>query len=109
MPAHDAGDQLGRALNSYRMIRLGLEAMWNAVDGLPDGAYVDPAVRPALVAIASWLDQAEQGELRDTLMTRNYTIIRPVSLVSPPPATDLANITAAIGTLNGHALIIASE
>jgi len=32
-----------------------------------------------------------------------------VSLVSPPPASDLADITAAIGTLNRHALIIASE
>jgi hypothetical protein len=33
-------------------------------------------------------------------------IIRPVSLVSPPPAQTLADITAAIAVLNTHALII---
>ena len=71
MPADETGDQPGMALSSYRMIRLGLEAMWNAVDGLPDGADVDPGGRPALVTITNWLDKAEQGELRDTLMTRN--------------------------------------
>ena len=109
MTANDPADHLGMALHFYRMIRLGLEAMWNALEGLPDEIDIDPAVRPAVATIAGWLDKIEEGELRDTLMTRNYTIIRPVSLVRPPSPRDLADITAAIATLNGHALIIASE
>jgi hypothetical protein len=37
--------------------------------------------------------------------------VRPtlLSLVSPPSAESLAEITAAIGVLNGHALVIASD
>jgi hypothetical protein len=30
------------ALHTTRMIRLGLEAMWSAVDFLPDSVTVDP-------------------------------------------------------------------
>ena len=43
------------------------------------------------------------------LLTRNYGVIRPVSLLNLPPAESLAEITAAIGVLNGHALVIASD
>jgi hypothetical protein len=105
----DPDEELGMALHATRMIRLGLEAMWSAVDFLPDTVPVDPGVRSALVIISDWLEKAEGGELRDTLVTRNYAVIRPVSLVSPPSAESLADITAAIGVLNGHALVIASK
>jgi hypothetical protein len=103
------GEELGMALTSTRMIRLGLEAMWGAVDSLPDGVTLDPGVRPALVTISDWLEKVEEAELRDTLVTRNYAVIRPVSLAHPPSAASLADITAAIGVLSGHALVIASD
>jgi hypothetical protein len=102
-------EELGMALNLTRIIRLGLEAMWGAVDCLPDTVPVDPGVRDALVTISDWLERVEEGELRDVLVTRNYAVIRPVSLVSPPSAESLADITAAIGVLNGHALVIAGN
>ena len=77
---NDAADELGTALHFTRMIRLGLEAMWNAMDALPDDMAPDDG-----------------------------GVLRPVSLVSPPPARALADITAAIGVLDGHALVIARE
>src|SRR6266576_3191657 len=104
----DPGDELGMALRFTRMIRLALEAMWSAVDCLPGSVTPGPGVRPALVAISQWLDEVEEGELRDSLLARNYSVIRPVSLVDPPSAESLADITAAICVLNGHALVVAS-
>ena len=97
------------ALNLTRMIRLGLEAVWGAVDSLPDTMAPDPGVRPALVTISQWLDKVENAELRDGLLTRNYVVIRPVSLVNPPSAQALADIRAAIAVLNGYQLVIASD
>jgi hypothetical protein len=105
----DPDEELGMALHATRMIRLGLEAMWSAVDFLPDTMAADPGVRDALVTISDWLEKVEEAELRDALVTRNYAVIRPVSLVSPPPAESLADITAAIGVLKGHALVIAGN
>jgi hypothetical protein len=66
-------------------------------------------VRPALVTISDWLKKVEGRELREALVTRNYAVIRPVSLVNPLSAESLADITAAIGVLNGHALVVASH
>jgi hypothetical protein len=108
---HSPGaDELGEALNQVRMIRFGMEAIWSALDSLPDGATPDDmSVRKALQTISDWLGQVEEGELHDKVLTRNYTVIRPVSLVSPPSAESLAEITAAIGVLNMHALVIASD
>lgn len=106
----DAVDKLGMALHFTRMFRLGLEAMWNAVDALPDDIAPDVGdVRRALVTISGWLAAVEEGQLREGLVARNYAVIRPVSLTSPPPAQALADITAAIGVLDAHGLVIARE
>ena len=106
---HTHDDELGMALNSTRMIRFGLEAMWSAVDTLPDRMTIDPRIRPALVTLMDWLEKLEQGQLRDQHLTRNYLIIRPVSLADPSSAESLAAITAAIGILKDHALIITTD
>jgi hypothetical protein len=91
------------------MIRLGLEAMWSAADFLPDSLAPDPDVLSALVTISDWLSKVEEGKLRDMLLTRNYAVIQPVSLLNPSSAESLAEITAAIGVLNAHALVIAKR
>ncbi len=65
-----------------------------------------PVSCPALMTLRDWLEKLEQGKLRDELLTHNYVIIRPLSLAKPPSAESLADITAAIGVLNHHALII---
>jgi hypothetical protein len=102
----DPGEELGLTLNSTRMIRLGLDAMWYAVDSLPDEAAATAAVRQALLTISQWLEQAERTALRDGQLTRQYLLIRPVNLASPPSAQSMAQITAAVSTLDGHGLIV---
>ena len=103
---HVPADELGDALHQTRMIRFGLEAAWTAIDALPD--EMDPAsdVRAALRTISDWLDKTEAGELHDMLTARAYTIIRPVSLTTPPTPEDMAAITAAISVLATHGLVI---
>jgi hypothetical protein len=105
----DPGEELAMTLHTTRKIRFALEVMWSEIDFLPDNMTRDPGVREALVTISHWLDKAEEAELRDRLLTRNYAVIRPVSLVNPPSAQSLADIKAAIGVLNTHALLIASD
>jgi hypothetical protein len=105
----DPGEELAMALHVTRTIRFALEVMWSDVDSLPDSVTVDPGGREALVTISNWLDKAVEGELADRLLTKNFAVIRPVSLVNPPSAESLADIKAAIGVLNGHALLIASD
>jgi hypothetical protein len=105
----DPDEDLGMALHFTRMIRLGLEAMWSAIDALPDDVPADPGVRPALLALSQWLERAEQGSLRKELLAKNYFIVRPVSLANPPPAESLAGITAAIDVLNRHQLVITTD
>jgi hypothetical protein len=53
-------DELGLALNVTRMIRLGLEAMWSAVDQLPDEMDPGDAVRAALGTISDCLGKASK-------------------------------------------------
>jgi hypothetical protein len=103
---HDPGGELGNALNMTRMIRFGLEAAWFAIDALPDDMDVTDDVRTALRTINDWLEQAEAGELRDLLTARAYAVIRPVSLLDPPPPENMSAITAAITVLNKHGLVI---
>jgi hypothetical protein len=102
----DPAEELGSALNMTRMIRFGLEAMWSAADQLPDDMQAPDDVRTALWTINDWLQQAEAGKLRDRLTARAYAIIRPVSLLDPPPPEDMMAITAAITVLNKHGLVI---
>jgi hypothetical protein len=105
----DPGEELAMTLHTTRKIRFALEVMFSEVDFLPDGMTADPAVNKALWTISDWLDKAEEAELRDRLLTRNYIVIRPVSLVNPPSAQSLADIKAAISVLSGHKLLIASD
>jgi hypothetical protein len=105
----DPGEELAMTLHTTRRIRFALEVMWSEVDFLPDGMTRDAAVREALVTITDWLDKAEEAELRERLVTRNYAVIRPVSLANPPSAQSLADIKAAISVLSGHKLLIASD
>lgn len=105
----DPGEELAMALHTTRKVRFALEVMESEMDFLPDGMTVDPGVREALETISRWLDKTEEAELRDRLLTRNYAVIRPVSLANPPSAQSLADIKAAIGVLSGHALLIASD
>jgi hypothetical protein len=105
----DPGEELAMALHTTRKIRFALEVMFSEIDLIPDSMTVDPGVRDALWTITHWLDKAEEAELRERLVTRNYTVIRPVSLVTPPSAQSLADIKAAVSVLSGHALLIASD
>jgi hypothetical protein len=107
-----AGDALGDAVHQTRMIRFGLEAIWNAVDALPDGAYPgggDEGIKPALATIRDWLVRIEEGGLREHVLTRNFSVIKPLSPASPPDAGAVADIAAAIAVLDSHGLIIANE
>jgi hypothetical protein len=104
----DPADELGDALHHTRMIRFGLEAAWTAIDALPDEIDVTSDVRAALRTIAGWLDTTEAGQLRHMLTPRAYAVIRPVSLTAPPTPDDMAAITAAIGVLATHRLVISN-
>ena len=76
-------EELATEVHCTRIIRFALEVMWSAVDYLPDEVTVDPGVQPALRAISDWLEKAEEGMLRVTVLKRNYAVIRPVSLANP--------------------------
>jgi hypothetical protein len=104
----DPADELGDALHQTRMIRFGLEAAWTAIDALPDDMDATEDVRNALRTIADWLDKTEAGELRDMLTARAYTVIRPVSLTTPPTPEAMTAITAAISVLATHGLVISN-
>ncbi|HEX4831442.1 MAG TPA: hypothetical protein VH478_10155 [Trebonia sp.] len=103
---HAPDDELGDALHRTSMIRLALDAMWLTVDELPDDADAPDPVRHGLSAIGEWLHQQEAEALRRSGLIRQYLVIHPVSLSSPPPAEAMAEITAAVRTLERHGLII---
>jgi hypothetical protein len=105
----DDSEKLGNALNSTRKIRLSLEVMWSEIDFLPDNIHATGAVRKALQTISDWLKTVETGELRDALLTRNYAVIRPVSLACPPPPASVAEIRAAMLVLQRHAVLISDD
>jgi hypothetical protein len=93
---------LGIALDETVMTRLGLEALWN---NLPPDIEADD-VRGALWRIHERLCEAEIARLRKHGMTRRYLISIPVSPLNPPTPEAMAQITAAIRTLDDHGLII---
>jgi hypothetical protein len=105
----DDSEALGDALNTTRKIRFGLEVIWGEIDCLPDETPVTRDVRDALQTISDWLQQAEENRLRDALLTRNYAVIKPVSLASPPSPASLADITAAMLVLQRHAVLITDD
>jgi hypothetical protein len=99
--------QLGNALFWTRSIRFALEVMWEAADNLPDEAQsTDDSARAALHTLNGWLTRIEAGELRDMHIAREYAIVRPVSFLNPPSTAAMADITAALGVLRQHDLII---
>jgi hypothetical protein len=102
-------EALGDALNTTRKIRFGLEVIWSEIDCLPDEIPATGAVLDALQAISDWLEQAEETGLRDALLTRNYAVIKPLSLTSPPSPATLADITAAMLVLQRHAVLITDD
>jgi hypothetical protein len=105
----DDSERLGDALHRTRKIRLSLEVMWSEIDLLPDDIHATDAVRAALQTISDWLKAAEEGELRDALLTRNYAVIRPVSLACLPSPDSLSEITAAMQVLQRHAVLISED
>jgi hypothetical protein len=105
---HDS-EALGDALNTTRKIRFGLEVIWSEIDCLPDETPATGDVRNALRTISDWLEQAEENGLREALLTRNYAVIKPVSLASPPSPASLADITAAMLVLQRHAVLITDD
>lgn len=105
----DDTEALGTALNTTRKIRLGLEVMWSEIDCLPDEIPATDDVRNALRTISDWLQQAEETGLRDALLTRNYAVIKPLSLACPPSPASLADITAAMHVLQRHAVLITDD
>jgi hypothetical protein len=105
----DDSERLGDALHLTRKIRFGLEVIWSEIDCLPDDIQATEAVRKALQTISDWLKAAEEAELREALLTRNYAIIRPVSLAHPPSPASLSEITAAMLVLQRHAVLISDD
>jgi hypothetical protein len=98
----DDMNTLGTALVETAMVRLGLEALWS---NLPPDFETD-AVRGALWHIHERLCATEIASLREHGMTRRYLLIIPISPLNPPPPAALAQITAAIRTLDDHGLLI---
>jgi hypothetical protein len=93
---------LGTALAETAMVRLGLEALWSNLP--PD---IEPeAVRDALWHIHECLCATEMASLREHGMTRRYLLIIPISPLNPPPPEAMAQIAAAIRTLDDHGLLI---
>jgi hypothetical protein len=105
----DDSEKLGDALHRTRKIRFSLEVMWSEIDYLPDEINATDAVRDALQTISDWLKTVEAGELRDALLTRNYAVIRPVSLACPPSRDSLSEIRAAMLVLQRHAVLISDD
>jgi len=105
----DDSEAIGGALHRTRKIRFGLEVMWSEIDFLPDEISATDDVRNALRTISDWLEQAEEAELRSALLTRNYAVIKPVSLACPPSPASLADITAAMLVLQRHAVLITDD
>jgi hypothetical protein len=105
----DDSEKIGDALHLTRKIRFSLEVMWSEIDFLPDEINATDAVRDALQTISDWLKTVEAGELRDALLTRNYAVIRPVSLACVPSSESLSEITAAIRVLRQHSLLISDD
>jgi hypothetical protein len=105
----DDSEKLGDALHRTRKIRFSLEVMWSEIDYLPDEINATDAVRDALQTISDGLKTVEAGELRDALLTRNYAVIRPVSLACPPSRDSLSEIRAAMLVLQRHAVLISDD
>ena len=93
---------LASALAETAMVRLGLETLWS---NLPPDSETD-AVRDALWHIHERLCAAEIASLREHGMTRRYLIIIPISPLNPPAPEAMAEIAAAIRTLDDQGLII---
>ena len=90
-------DGVSPALESTRLLRLALNTLWNE---LPDDLNHAGPVRDALESIHDRINEVETADLRRYGIAEHYLIIRPVSLVSPPPPQTMEKITAAVRTLD---------
>jgi hypothetical protein len=89
-------DGVTAALESTRLLRLALNSLWNQLPG--DLNQAGP-VQDALKSIHDQINEVETADLRRYGIAEHYLIIRPVSLVSPPPPHIMEKITAAVRTL----------
>jgi hypothetical protein len=103
-------DELSDAVFYTRLIRLAAEAMWLAADHMGDtDIHISTNdLTEALSAINKWLNATDDGELRKTLLPYVFTVIRPISLITPPAPEALTAITTALSILNTHGLILAT-
>ncbi len=91
-------DEASAALESTRILRLALNALWNGLDGLPPDAVTGP-VPEALTSIHDRINEIEAPRCAPGDAREHYLIIRPISPVSPPPPQIMEKITAAVRTL----------
>jgi hypothetical protein len=91
-------DEISSSLGSTRRLRLALNVLCDGLDDLPDETSKG-TVTDALRAVHDQVNQAETRALRMLGLAEHYLIIRPVSLLSPPPPQVLEKITAAVRTL----------
>lgn len=95
-------DEVSAALEPARVLRLALNVLW---DGLPDRVSRGPA-REALEAVCRHLNEVEEAALRRSGLAGYYLIVRPVSLVSPPPPETMERIADAVSTLAGLGMLV---
>jgi transcriptional regulator with XRE-family HTH domain len=89
-------EEVSSSLESTRRLRLALNVLW---DDLPGDMNAAEPVRGAMETIHDRINEIESAELRRQGLAEHYLIIRPISLVSPPPPETMEKITQAVGTL----------
>lgn len=105
-------ERLGMALHYTWKIRLAqdlLELVLSEKDVLPDGIEVPETVHAATNVIRDWLNNVEEGALRDAQLTARYCVVRPISPAFLKPPAEMAEIWQAMTALNKHALIITDD
>jgi hypothetical protein len=101
-------DGVTAALDSTRVLRMALNVLYEGMDELyPLGA--DPAAKHRFEELMSevheHLTRAELGALSRCGLAEFFTVIMPLSPLAMPPPGALAEITAAVRTLEGHGLL----
>ena len=99
-------DGVSPALESTRRLRLALNILW---DELPGDLNLAGPVQDALKTIHDRINEVETADLLRYGIAEHYLIIRPVSLVSPPPPQTLEKITAAVRTLAELGMLFAER
>ncbi len=97
--------EVSGAVDSTRVLRLALNVLW---DGLP-GPVVRGVVLDGLEAVHRHLSDVEAASLRESGVAEYYMIVRPVSLVSPPPAESAQRIAEAVRTLASFGMLVGQD